>query len=160
MKNLLIAAVFLLLAPLTSRAEYWPMFCKAGSSLNVRVSEDLATEKMARYLVIDFQKLTIAAGQNFENLKPGQCSWPDRALNAGEMPCLLWNLNKDVHTIRVNHEIQADGSVITKVDNWALGPTVKSVKGSTGRNFKVFVQNKGGCLEIRTNENGLPDIVF
>ncbi len=57
---------------------YWPLYCKTGGNIKV------AIDNQSR-LRLFFESSKAPANADFSGLRPGQCSWPDRALNKNEL---------------------------------------------------------------------------
>lgn len=66
----------------------YPMVCRGGGNLNIRVS---VTKQMTQANIF-FQRASLAAGQNWNVLQPGQCSWIDRPISPTEPAQLSHNV--------------------------------------------------------------------
>lgn len=121
----------------TLEAKAWPLFCRSGPGLSVRIHTTTVGVSRLR-VYITFPRINTAAGQKFENLQPGQCSWPDRPLRANEVTEIQTVIGGEpIYYVTPDHRLVPS----------ILGPYC-ALRDPKGIRFKIFIENKGNNFEV------------
>ncbi|MBL8019828.1 MAG: hypothetical protein JNM27_09200 [Leptospirales bacterium] len=148
--------VILLVATSSAQAKVWAMYCKTGPGLNVHINYSINSGPAS--LDIYYNKASKAAGNNFENLKPGECAWPDRPIRSDERGSAVFRYGvmlgakAPFMTIVVGNEEQPTQILLRD-------SKLNGLRSTKGEKFKMQVQMENGELKIQ-DKNGDPDIEY
>jgi len=135
-------------------AKVWPMYFKSGSSLTVEVRYFINSGPAS--IEIYYPKATKAAGNKFENLKAGECSWPDRTIRSDERSSAVFSYGVLLGA-RAPFVVIRPGNEDSPT-TWSLSDsTLNDIRSKAGKKFKMFVEMQNGELHIESND-GSPHI--
>ncbi len=135
------------LAP-ADAAQSYMLNCEIGSMNAVRLDFEGGVPGGHGYTDVNFRH---ASGPTSSGLQPGQCSWPDRAMNANEP---YWLCAPAPGTLGVN-TVTIRGSTVPQVTYVGNGnPLLQAVLGGSTQLVNMMVQSErwagdpDGCLFV------------
>ena len=78
-----------------SAEEYYPMVCRAGGEMSgaIPASGVAGVPSDQTVISISFRKASAAYSASADTIRPGECAWTDRAVNASEPDNIRFSLN-------------------------------------------------------------------
>jgi hypothetical protein len=74
---------------------YYPMVCRAGGDMSgaIPASGIAGVPSRGTRISISFRKASAAYSRSADTIRPGECAWMDRAINASEPDGITFTLN-------------------------------------------------------------------
>lgn len=151
---LLLAALCMSVFATPASAKVWPLFCKTGPALTVQILFSINSGPSS--LNVYYPKASKPAGNRFENLKAGECSWPDRVMKPDERSSAVFHygtlLGASAPFVTIN--LGNENTPTT----WSITDSkINRLRSAAGEKFKMFVEMQNGQLTIESS-NGDPHI--
>lgn len=131
-------------------AAEWAMFCKGPISITIRKDLSGILSSSGVTITMQFNNPNKKAGNHFENLANGECSWPDRPLRSSERACMMLSYGANVESeFAIEYQLLPSGELRPQLRILGGGITERlSGLKQDGRKMRVITDGYPSCGRV------------